>query len=331
MEAGSRYVRHNADQWHTRSGHRDARPREAPPRVIPWSTAPSRCWCLRRPAPLDDAGELARRSGIPTTPRCGGRAAGAWGALERDAEGRYSIGLRLWEVASSLAPARRGSSRWPCRSWATSEEVTRQHVLLAVRDGDQGLLVERLSSHLAMPVLYRVGGRLPLHSTTGVGLVCWPTPSPSSRRRCSAGPWCTSPRRSRCPPALRRTLAAIRQDGLHVLRAPPRPAAAGQRRRPGVRPRRPGRRGAVGRRPAGARRARLLGPRRPHRRPGHLPRPRRPSLDRPRRTLSRASRSMAEVWGGRHRVPQGRGHRRPEELPCPSTRPRPRGSPCSTG
>ena len=50
------------------------------------------------------------------------------------------------------------------------EEVTRQHVLLAVREGEEALLVERLSAHQAMTVLYRVGGRLPLHST-GVGLV----------------------------------------------------------------------------------------------------------------------------------------------------------------
>ena len=49
-------------------------------------------------------------------------------------------------------------------------EATHQHVLLAVRDGNDALLVERLSSRTAMPVLYRVGGRLPLHST-GVGLI----------------------------------------------------------------------------------------------------------------------------------------------------------------
>jgi DNA-binding IclR family transcriptional regulator len=53
-------------------------------------------------------GELARRSGIPTssTLRLAGRLV-AWGALERDAEGQYSIGLRLWEVAS-LAPRAQG-------------------------------------------------------------------------------------------------------------------------------------------------------------------------------------------------------------------------------
>ncbi|MFC8229416.1 IclR family transcriptional regulator [Streptomyces sp. NPDC057287] len=48
--------------------------------------------------------------------------------------------------------------------------VTRQHVLLAVREQHEALLVERLSALDAGPVHYRVGGRLPL-ATTGVGLV----------------------------------------------------------------------------------------------------------------------------------------------------------------
>src|SRR4051794_2524129 len=49
-------------------------------------------------------GELSRRSGIPTssTLRLAGRLM-AWGALERGADGRFTIGLRLWEAAS-LAP-----------------------------------------------------------------------------------------------------------------------------------------------------------------------------------------------------------------------------------
>ncbi|MFE0208879.1 hypothetical protein [Streptomyces sp. NPDC058985] len=61
--------------------------------------------------------------------------------------------------------------------------VTRQHVLLAVRDQAEALLVERLSARDVSPVLYRVGGRLPLTST-GVGLVLLafaPTAAPCPR------------------------------------------------------------------------------------------------------------------------------------------------------
>ena len=115
-------------------------------------------------------GELSRRSGIPTssTLRLAGRLQ-AWGALERGADGRFTVGLRLWEVAS-LAPRGQGLKQVALPFMGDLEEVTRQHVLLAVREGTDALLVERLSAHQAMDVLYRVGGRLPLHST-GVGLV----------------------------------------------------------------------------------------------------------------------------------------------------------------
>ena len=113
-------------------------------------------------------GELSRRSGIPTssTLRLAGRLM-AWGALERGTDGRFTVGLRLWEVAS-LAPRGQGLKQVALPFMGDLEEVTRQHVLLAVREGSEALLVERLSAHQAMNVLYRVGGRLPLHST-GVG------------------------------------------------------------------------------------------------------------------------------------------------------------------
>jgi DNA-binding IclR family transcriptional regulator len=129
-------------------------------------------------------GELSRRSGIPTssTLRLATRLM-AWGALERAADGRFSIGLRLWEVAS-LAPRGQGPKQVALPFMGDLEEVTRQHVLLAVRQGTEALLVERLSAHQAMDVLYRVGGRMPLHST-GVGLVV--RGGPPAARRTPAG------------------------------------------------------------------------------------------------------------------------------------------------
>ena len=63
--------------------------------------------------------ELARRTGLPL-PTVYRRAAElvAWGALERGDDGRYRIGLRLWEVGS-LAPRAWGCGSWRCRSWRT--------------------------------------------------------------------------------------------------------------------------------------------------------------------------------------------------------------------
>jgi DNA-binding IclR family transcriptional regulator len=163
-------------------------------------------------------GELSRRADIPTssTLRLAGRLM-AWGALERDPGGRFSIGLRLWEVAS-LAPRGQGLKQVALPFMGDLEEVTRQHVLLAVRDGDDALMVERLSAHGAMNVLYRVGGRLPLHST-GVGLVLLAFAEPGFQETVLAQPLVHLPENVPVSPAaLRRTLAEIRREGLATIR-----------------------------------------------------------------------------------------------------------------
>jgi DNA-binding IclR family transcriptional regulator len=163
-------------------------------------------------------GELSRRSGIPASSalRLAGRLL-AWGALERGEDGRFSVGVRLWEVAS-LAPRGQGLKQVALPFMGDLEEVTRQHVLLAVRDGLDALLVERLSGHQAMPVLYRVGGRLPLHST-GVGLVLLAFADPAFQESVLERPLVHEPERvAVSPAALRRTLAGVRRDGMATIR-----------------------------------------------------------------------------------------------------------------
>lgn len=163
-------------------------------------------------------GELSRRSGIPTSSalRLAARLQ-AWGALERDPEGRFSIGLRLWEVAA-LAPRGQGLRQVALPFMSDLEEVTRQHVLLAVREGDEALMVERLSSHGAVPALYRPGGRLPLHST-GVGLVLLAFADADVQASILSRPLMHEPERIPISAAaLRRTLAEIRLEGLAIFR-----------------------------------------------------------------------------------------------------------------
>ncbi|MHA6759656.1 IclR family transcriptional regulator [Streptacidiphilus sp. PAMC 29251] len=114
--------------------------------------------------------ELAQRSGIPRSSALRlARSLVHVGALERLDDGSYVVGLRLLETAS-LAPRGHGLRSVAMPFMEDLFHVTRQHVLLAVRDGGEALLVERLSALDASPVSYRVGGRLPLAST-GVGLV----------------------------------------------------------------------------------------------------------------------------------------------------------------
>lgn len=114
--------------------------------------------------------ELSRRAGVPlsSTARIAAQLSGC-GALERDESGLFAIGVRLYEMAA-LCPRSHELRDVALPYMGDLAEATRQHVLLAVLDGDEAVLVERLSGHEATPVFYRVGGRMPLHST-GIGLV----------------------------------------------------------------------------------------------------------------------------------------------------------------
>ncbi len=114
--------------------------------------------------------DLAQRGGTPrsSTLRLA-RMLVDVGALERLEDGRFTVGLRLLEIAS-LAPRGHGLRAVAMPFLEDLFHVTRQHVLLAVRDQGEALLVERLSALDASAVYYRVGGRLPL-TATGVGLV----------------------------------------------------------------------------------------------------------------------------------------------------------------
>lgn len=128
---------------------------------------------------------LAQRSGIPRSSALRlARSLVQVGALERLNDGRFVVGLRLLETAS-LAPRGHGLRSVAMPFMEDLFHVTRQHVLLAVRDQGEALLVERLSALDASPVRYRVGGRLPLTST-GVGLVLLAFAPPAVQERALA-------------------------------------------------------------------------------------------------------------------------------------------------
>ncbi|HWC80376.1 MAG TPA: IclR family transcriptional regulator [Pseudonocardiaceae bacterium] len=163
-------------------------------------------------------GELARRTGMPTSSalRLANRLLD-WGALERGPDGRFCVGLRLLEVAS-LAPRGYGLREIALPYLTDLAMVTRQHVLLGVRDGLRATLVERLSGHAATPVQYRVGGHVPLHST-GIGLALLGFAPAEVQEELLAAPVHREPDDVLIPPAvLRRTLAAVRRERLAVLR-----------------------------------------------------------------------------------------------------------------
>ncbi|MFD8431985.1 IclR family transcriptional regulator [Streptomyces coelicoflavus] len=138
---------------------------------------------------------LAARAGLPksTTSRIAAQLTDV-GALERVDNGDFVVGLHLLEI-TSLAPRGHGLRAAALQFMQDLHRVTGRHILLAVRDGDEAVLVERLSARDAAAVKYRVGGRLPLFGA-GIALLAH-APGRIRRKRwrarttrsASAGSW----------------------------------------------------------------------------------------------------------------------------------------------
>lgn len=160
--------------------------------------------------------ELSRLSGLPvsTAHRLIGELV-AWGALERGEDGRYRIGLRLWEVAA-LAPRAQGLRELVLPYLEDLSQITRENVQLAVREGTELVFVERIAGTGAVPVLTRVGGRFAL-TATGVGLVLLAHAPPEVREQvlASAIPRFTE-HTVTDPGKLRRLLADVRTTGFSI-------------------------------------------------------------------------------------------------------------------
>ena len=167
-------------------------------------------------APALTLSEIARRAELPltTTHRLVSELCAA-GALERDGDGTYRVGLRLWEIAS-LAP--RGV---PLREAALPfledlYEVTHENAQLGVREGHDVVYIERIAGRRAVGVLTRVGGRFPLHAS-GIGLVLLAHAPKRVQREVLAGPLQRFTDYTITDPArLERILGQIRRDGVAV-------------------------------------------------------------------------------------------------------------------
>jgi DNA-binding IclR family transcriptional regulator len=114
--------------------------------------------------------EMGRRAGLPlaTAHRLTAELA-AWGALERRPSGEYVIGRRLWDLGL-LAPVQADLRQAASPFLHDLYGATLATVHLAVRDGTEVLYVDRLAGHVSVPVVSKIGSRLPMHAT-GVGKV----------------------------------------------------------------------------------------------------------------------------------------------------------------
>lgn len=135
------------------------------------------------------------------------------GVLERLHTGGYVVGVRLWEIAAHSTRTyglRETAMPFLQGLW----DVTRAHVLLAVLDGDEALIVERIAGTKAVPPAGRAGGRLPLHASS-VGKVLLAYASAEAQERVMNGALVRyTPRTVDTPEALRLALAHVRRTGV---------------------------------------------------------------------------------------------------------------------
>jgi DNA-binding IclR family transcriptional regulator len=138
------------------------------------------------------------------------------GLLERTADGKYVIGIRVWELGT-LAPR-----SLPLRTVALPfmedlHAALQQHVQLAVLDGLEAVVVERMSASTALGLLSQVGGRLPLHSS-GVGKVLLAHGGASLFEQVTAaGLKALTPSTITDPEKLRSDLAEYRRTGFALV------------------------------------------------------------------------------------------------------------------
>ncbi|TQS87381.1 IclR family transcriptional regulator [Arthrobacter sp. TS-15] len=85
-----------------------------------------------------------------------------WGFLSRDPNGRYQLGIRLWELAQNTGRQLRDAARPYVQDLFS---LTGETAHLAVRAGQEVLYIDRVYGSKRVPRASRVGGRLPMHAT----------------------------------------------------------------------------------------------------------------------------------------------------------------------
>jgi DNA-binding IclR family transcriptional regulator len=138
-----------------------------------------------------------------------------WGGLERADDGRYRVGLRLWELGA-LAPRALGLREAALPFMEDLYEVTHENVQLAVRDDAEVVFVERFAGRTAVAVYTEVGGRFSL-PPTGVGLVLLAAAPAELQEQVLAAPLRRyTPWTITDPAQLRRVLAEVRRSGVAI-------------------------------------------------------------------------------------------------------------------
>ncbi|WP_194923952.1 IclR family transcriptional regulator [Catenulispora pinisilvae] len=167
-------------------------------------------------SPVLSAAQIARRTGMPapTVYRMVGELL-RLGILEREADKRLRIGIRLWELASRSSPAM-GLRTAALPFMEDLQAVVRQHTILGIILDREVIYLETLSAPGAASSPAKIAGRLPLHAGSN-GLVLLAFAAPELQEQVLAEPLvAVTPRTVTDPKQLRRILSRIRRDGHFV-------------------------------------------------------------------------------------------------------------------
>lgn len=160
--------------------------------------------------------EISRRTGLTlsTTHRLVNELR-VWGALDRDADGRYSIGLRILELGTTSQGLRLREVALPFLE--DLQHAVRANIHLAVADGHDVIYIESLRAREGVPVPSRLGGRWPMHATgTGLVLLAF-TPQEFQEEVLSSKLRRFTEYTPTEPDALRHRLAEIRRSGVAII------------------------------------------------------------------------------------------------------------------
>ncbi len=108
--------------------------------------------------------EIADKTGLPvsTTYRMVSDLQ-SWGALAKNADGTFQVGLRIWELGQHAGLSQREHVVRPYLQ--DLFDLAHENVHMAVRQGATALYVDKIYGSKKIPMLSRIGSKLPLHST----------------------------------------------------------------------------------------------------------------------------------------------------------------------
>ena len=176
--------------------------------------------------PVLTQAEVTRRANLPhsTTRRLVTEMV-EHGLLERTEDGKLVLGLRLWELGS--ISHRVLSLRDTAMPFMTVlNQALGQHVQLAVREGNEAVIVERVSATNAIALQLELRNRVPLHASgAGKALLAFATDTEIAGFLQQPLAELT-PKTITNPNQLRQDLEQIRQQGYAFVREETQPGVA---------------------------------------------------------------------------------------------------------